>query len=251
MSQSFDGYAFLISGGAKGLGRAIAAGLSESGAIVGIADIDGVALQETAGEIRRSGGNIHAFETDVGCRESYLAAAAAFAEAAGGLDGVINNASWLVYEPVDDVTDETLERMTSAGFKSVIWGTQILLRHRKQGRSASIINFSSPVVYHGRPNTSIYSAIKATSASLTRSLAAELGPQGIRVNAVAPGSVPTPGALKYVTSEEYERRAATIPMRKLGSEADVLHAIRFLLSEDAAFINGAMLAVDGGIIAAA
>jgi NAD(P)-dependent dehydrogenase (short-subunit alcohol dehydrogenase family) len=82
-------------------------------------------------------------------------------------------------------------------------------------------------------------------------LAAELGPRGVRVNAVSPGSVPTPGALGMVSKEEYERRARTIPLRRLGREQDNANAIAFLLSEEAAFINGEILNVDGGIAATA
>ena len=97
----------------------------------------------------------------------------------------------------------------------------------------------------------ISSAIKGAVTSLTRTLAAELGPRKIRVNAVAPGSVPTPGAVGINDAAEYERRARTIPLRRLGRESDNDKALAFLLSRDAEFINGAILQVDGGIAASA
>ena len=110
--------------------------------------------------------------------------------------------------------------MLGAGFKSAIWGSQALVRHMRPEVGGSIINLSSPVVVRGYPNTLVYSAIKSAVTSLTRTLAAELGPRKIRVNAVAPGSVPTPGALGLNDAAEYERRARTIPLRRLGRESD-------------------------------
>ena len=97
--------------------------------------------------------------------------------------------------------------------------------------------------------SSVYSAVKSAVTSLTRTLAAELGPRKVRVNAVAPGSVPTPGALGLNDPAEYERRSRTIPLRRLGRESDVDHAVAFLLSAEAEFISGTVLNVDGGIIA--
>jgi NAD(P)-dependent dehydrogenase (short-subunit alcohol dehydrogenase family) len=218
--------------------------------VVGVVDIKGQTARDVTAAIAGTGGKAFAYEADLGRRQAFLDVAEAFARDAGPLRAVINNASVLVYEPIEAVTEETLDRMLSAGLKSVFWGVQAFLAHRDENAPGNILNYSSPVAYRGRPNTGAYTTIKAGIAGLTRVLAGELGPRGIRVNAIAPGSVPTPATEGFVTPEQYEQRAKNIPLRRNGTPEDVAQAVAFLLSDEAAFINGAMLAIDGGIIAA-
>ena len=246
----FDGQPILISGAGRGLGEGIARHLAAEGAIVGVADVNGQTARDVTAAIGAAGGKAFAYEADLGRRQAFFDVAAAFARDAGPLRAVINNASVLVYEPIEQVTEETLDRMLSAGLKSVFWGVQAFLAHRDESQPGNILNYSSPVAYRGRPNTGAYTTIKAGIAGLTKVLAGELGPRGIRVNAIAPGSVPTPATEGFVTPEQYEQRARNIPLRRNGTPEDVAHAAAFLLSDEAAFINGAMLAIDGGIIAA-
>jgi NAD(P)-dependent dehydrogenase (short-subunit alcohol dehydrogenase family) len=246
----FDGRPILISGAGRGLGEGIARHLASEGAVVGVADVNGQTAHDVPAAITAAGGKAFAYEADLGRRQAFLDVAEAFARDAGPLRAVINNASVLVYEPIEQVTEETLDRMLSAGLKSVFWGVQAFLAHRDESAMGSILNYSSPVAYRGRPNTGAYTTIKAGIAGLTKVLAGELGPRGVRVNAIAPGSVPTPATEGFVTPEQYEQRAKNIPLRRNGTPEDVAHAAAFLLSDEAAFINGAMLAIDGGIIAA-
>lgn len=240
----------LISGAGRGLGRSVAQHLARCGAVVGVSDIDAAACNETAERVRDAGGQAHAFPADLGHRAAFLEVAAAFALVGSRIDAVVNNAAHLRYEKIEDVTEETFEKMVNIGLKAVVWGTQALLAHLDATRGGAIVNMASPVAYRGYPNTAIYSCIKGAIVTLTRTLAAELGPRGVRVNAVAPGSVPTPGALQYVDAAEYERRARTIPLRRLGREQDNDNAVAFLLSREASFVTGAVLHVDGGIAAA-
>lgn len=241
----------LITGAGRGLGRSAALHLARCGAVVAVADIEGANAQATATMIRSAGGQAHAFTCDVAVQKAFEDMAAELAKRCGCIDAVVNNAALLKYEPLESVSEETVDRMLGAGFKSAIWGSQALVRHMRPDVGGAIINMSSPVIVRGYPNTLVYSAIKSAVTSLTRTLAAELGPRKIRVNAVAPGSVPTPGAMGLNSPEEYERRARTIPLRRLGRESDNDKAIAFLLSRDAEFINGAVLQVDGGIAASA
>jgi len=241
----------LITGAGRGLGRSAALHLARCGAVVAVADIDGESAAETAQTVKARSGEAHAFTCDVAGQAAFAAMAAEVAKRCGRIDAVVNNAALLKYEPLEAVTEETVDRMLGAGFKSAIWGSQALVRHMRSEVGGSIVNLSSPVVVRGYPNTLVYSAVKSAVTSLTRTLAAELGPRKIRVNAVAPGSVPTPGALGLNDPAEYERRSRTIPLRRLGRESDNDNAIAFLLSREAEFINGAILHVDGGIAASA
>jgi meso-butanediol dehydrogenase/(S,S)-butanediol dehydrogenase/diacetyl reductase len=236
MSHDLTDLVVLITGSGRGLGRGAALHLASCGAVVGVVDINGPSAEETAALIRAAGGRAFAYQADLAGEKAFRAVAQQFADAAGGrIDAVVNNASVLRYEPFEEV------------LKSTIWGCQALIRHMDPARGGSIVNYASPVAVRGYPRAGVYSAIKAAAAGLTRSLAAEFGPRGVRVNAMAPGSVPTPATADLVPESEYARRRATIPLRRLGEEHDNNTALAFLLSQDAAFITGTILHVDGGI----
>ena len=224
--------------------------LAACGATVGVSDLVLTECESVVAEIRDQGGSAHAFAVDVAVRKLFMAGAATFAAKCGRIDAIINNAMLLKHEPVEQISDETLTRMTAIGINGSIWGAQALLAHYDESRGGAIINMASAAAVKGFPDTAAYSAVKGAIAALTRTLAAELGPRNVRVNAIAPGSVPTPGAMGLNDSAEYERRKRTIPLRRLGREQDNADACAFLLSEQASFINGEILHVDGGIAAA-
>ena len=245
-----SGQCVFITGAARGLGRSVAATLAECGATVGVSDLALQDCEVVATEIRARGGQAFAYAADVADRRQFLIAAASFASRCGRIDAVVNNAMLLKYEPVEQITEETLTRMTAIGINGSLWGAQALLAHYDKDRGGALINMSSPVAEKGFPNTAAYSAVKGAILTLTKVLAAELGPRNVRVNALSPGSVPTPGALGLNDPAEYARRRNSIPLRRLGSEQDNADACAFLLSAQASFINGEILHVDGGIAAA-
>jgi meso-butanediol dehydrogenase/(S,S)-butanediol dehydrogenase/diacetyl reductase len=247
MKPDLSSHNILITGAGRGLGRHLALHLADCGATIGVVDLDDATSAGTASSIKALGRSAYAYAGDVGDQATFERIAAAFAAEAGRIDAIVNNAMLLHYCPVEQVEDDKLTAMMNVGIKAVVWSAQALLKHYDKARGGSIINMSSPVAHRGYPNTAAYSAVKGAITTLTKVLGAELGPRNIRVNAVSPASVPTPGALGLNTKDVYEKRAQTIPLRRIGTEEDNSHAIAFLLSKEASFVNGEIFNVDGGV----
>jgi meso-butanediol dehydrogenase / (S,S)-butanediol dehydrogenase / diacetyl reductase len=243
VATSFDlgGKSILITGAGRGLGRALAIGAQGAGATVTAFDLDGARLAE----LRREFPAIATHVVDVVDRVAFAAAA----QKIGRIDAVVNNAMLIRYDPIEAVDEATLDRMLSIGIKGAVWGVQALLRHMDPTAGGVVLNMASPTGERGIPGTAVYSMVKGALGTLTRTLAAELGPRKVRVNALAPGSIPTPGAVAITPQEEYERRATRIPLRRLGREDDATAASLYLLSDAASFVSGEILHVDGGFLA--
>ena len=238
MKPDLTDQTILITGSGRGLGKHAAIHLASCGAIIGVADIDGNIAQETVAAIVKNGGRAKPYIGDLSDRGTFEQIAADFAAQSGHIDAIINNAMLLRYSPVQDVDEETLSAMLDIGIKALFWSAQAMLKHYDKERGGTIINMASPVATRGFANTSVYSTVKGAVTVFTKTMAAELGPQNIRVNAVSPASVPTPGALGLNSKEEYEKRAAWIPLRRNGTEEDNSNAIAFLLSKEASFVHG-------------
>ncbi len=244
MTGELERQVVLITGAGRGIGRAAAELLAQRGAAVGVVDVNADDALAVADAILAAGGRALALPADVSDRAAVLAAAERLAEQFGPLTGIVNNAMWIRYGAVEGVEEDVLDRMLAVGVKAVFWGTQALLAHGA-AEGGAIVNICSPVADLGMANTASYTAVKGAIGALTRQLAVELGGRGIRVNAVTPGAVPTPGARAIVNEDGYAIRRRQTPLGRLGEEREIAAGIAFLIGPDASFVTGEILHVDG------
>jgi len=246
MAGELAGRIALVTGASRGLGFAIAEAFAAEGARVALIDLKPAWAQAAASRIVADTGTIIGIGADVGDRTAVEAAFAQTAERFGGLDIVVNNAMWNRYDLIPDITPETMDRMLSVGFAGVVWGIQAgaaLMR----GRGGSIINIGSMAGRLGSPGALLYGGIKAGVDGLTRSASIELGPDRIRVNAIAPATVATEGVKAILDEAALADRVARSPLRRMGETRDIAQAALWLASDRSDFVTGQSLAVDGGI----
>lgn len=240
------GRAAFVTGAARGIGRAVALTLAREGATVAIVDIDAEAIGEVADEANRAGRGI-ALACDVASRKAVADAMDRFVRQAGGLDIVVNNAVHFHYAPLPEMPEEAIHRMVDVGLKGVFWVTQAATPHLVARGGGCVVNLSSAAVSFGIRNAAVYTAIKGAIDAFTRQQAVELGVHNIRVNAVAPGPVETPGASSVIDAAGWESRRARTPLRRLATADEVGAAVAYLASDDARSVTGITLKIDGGI----
>jgi 3-oxoacyl-[acyl-carrier protein] reductase len=235
---SLDGKVALVTGASRGIGRAIAAELARGGASVVVGYRTGADEAEAlAAEI---GGR--AVQADV----SDPAEAARLVEEAGALDILVNNAGLTRDGLLMRMPDEDWRTVIETNLSSVFYTCRAAARGMMKKRAGSIVNLTSVVGVHGNPGQTNYAASKAGIIGFTKSLARELASRGVRVNAVAPGYIQT--ALTDVLPEEAQQAIlANTPLQRMGTPEDVAGAVRFLCSDEASFVTGEVLLVDGGL----
>lgn len=246
MNASLEGRVAFISGAGHGIGRATALAMARLGATVGVNDLKQEFVEEACAQIRALGGKAIALPRDVSSREGMREAVMQLAREAGRLDIMVNNAAWVRYQPLAEITPEVMDRMVEIGFKSVIWGIQAAAEAMDAERGGAIVNVASIAGFKSPMRSVVYSGIKAGVLGITRAAAADLGGRNIRVNAVAPGAVPTEGTAKHRNAELDARRIARTPLRRLGTVEEIADAICFLAGDAARFLNAEVLRLDGG-----
>ncbi len=244
--SSLEGKTALVTGASQGIGRACALALAKAGARVALAARNETKLTEVAAEISAAGGTAQIFALDVASEDSIKAAAKTILGHFGSVEILVNNAG---------ITKDTLLlRMKRADWDTVITTnltgvfltTQALVSSMLKARWGRIINITSIVGETGQAGQANYAASKAGLIGFTKSLARELASRNITVNAVAPGYIKT--AMTAVVDEKHlAEMMEQIPLGRAGTEQDVAHAVRFLASEEAAYITGHVLDVNGGL----
>ncbi len=248
MTGRFAGKAAIVTGAAGGIGRATALRLAREGANVLGVDRLGDDLAETA--TLAEDGNFRTLTADVTGDDAPEDIVAACRDAFGGLDILVNNAGIGGRTAVDDLSDEDWDRVLDTNLRSVFRLSRAALAVIA-APGGCIVNIASVFGLVGFPGSAAYGVAKAGVAQLTRQMAADYAPRGIRVNAVAPGVIDTPMTAKNIREDAWYQRAMieTTPLG-IGQPDDIAGAVAFLCSDDARFIAGEVLTVDGGWMAA-
>jgi len=247
MSGRMNDKVVVITGAAKGIGRGIAEVFASEGATLTIADIDEQVGQATAAELaERSGAAVEFVRADVTSRDSCRAAVQAVLDAHGRIDILISNAGIYPQAFLHEMTEEDWDRIFAINVKGMFFMVTAALpgmRQRKSGRIVLTSSVTGPVT--GYPGWSHYGATKAAMLGFMRSAAIEVAQEGVTINAVMPGNIMTEG-MEGMGQEYIDNLAASIPMKKLGTPADIGYAMLFLASDEAAYITGQTIVVDGG-----
>lgn len=240
----------LVTGAASGFGRAIAQRFAREGAAVLIADLDADGAEATARALREQGAKAVAVRCDVCVSADYAAAVARAVSEWGGLDIVVNNAGTThANKPALEVSEAEFDRVMRVNLKSLYWSAQHAIPVLR-GRGGVMINVASTTGVRPGPGLSWYSASKAAMINITRGLALEFAREGIRVNAINPMIGETALLEQFMgmpdTPENRQRFLARIPLGRFTRPDDVAGAATFLASDDASFLTGTCIDVDGG-----
>ena len=231
----------VVTGAGRGLGRAIAERLARDGHEIVAVDLDGDAAQAAAAAV---GGSGH--RCDVADAEAVRALAAEV----GPVEILVNNAGIWTYGSLLEAAEDDVDRVWAVNLRGTLNCCRAFAPGMAAAGRGAIVNLSSVAAAMAATSVEVYPVTKGAVETLTRQLALELGPSGVRVNAIGPGSMLTEGTAPSYEGEKAAQRAALVPLRRIGTPRDIANAVGFLVSEDASYISGQIIYVDGGITAA-
>jgi NAD(P)-dependent dehydrogenase (short-subunit alcohol dehydrogenase family) len=240
----------IVTGSASGMGKATALRFARDGRSVGVLDIDGAGAQAVAAEIAAGGGKALALEADLASRAEIEAAVDKARSQFGPVTIVVNNAAVESFAPVAEITDADWDRLMDVNLKGAFVLIQAALPDMVAAGWGRVINISAFGAQIGAPNMALYTATKGGIISMTRSMAVELGPKGITVNSVSPGFIDTPMSRRAIEGDlfpvPYEQILAAYPIPRLGQPEEIAAACAFFASDDAGYVTGQLLGVNGG-----
>jgi NAD(P)-dependent dehydrogenase (short-subunit alcohol dehydrogenase family) len=252
MPQDYSGKTVLVTGGAKGIGEAGARAFAQAGATVVIADIDTAAGQALAAELPRA----IFVKTDVSAIAQAEQAVAAAVRLTGGLDVLFSNAGVQTYGLVEDATEDDYERSLAVNFRGHVWMCKYAIPQLRRRGGGAIVCTSSVQALACQTTVALYAASKAATLAFVRGLSNDHAPEGIRVNAVLPGSVDTPllrAAAAHATPDNPQASidawGKSHPIGRVTRASEVANLVLFLCSPEASAITGAAFVIDGGLMA--
>lgn len=248
MTSGLEGKGALVTGASRGIGRAIAIRLAREGAAVAINyRADAAGAGETVAAIASAGGRALALQGDVSRAEEAAALIAAATKGLGGLHVLVNNAGVSADMLTVRLSESDWDRVMDTDLKGAFLTTKSALRPMMRQRWGRIINIASVVAYTGNVGQSSYAAAKAGLLGLTRSVAREVATRGITVNAVAPGLIDTEMAAA-LPEEVRQWMLGQVPMGRPGAPEDVAGVVAFLAGQDASYLTGQVIKIDGGLV---
>ena len=245
----------LVTGAARGIGLAATRALAEEGARVLMCDLDEEVVRRAADDLLKERLTVKATMADVADQTSVAQAVATAVTSWGRLDILVSNAAITDDTPFESISAERWHQVMNVNLDSVLYGAQAAMPHLRRSPCASIVNVASIQGLRGQPNAMAYATAKGAVLNLTRCMAVDFGPLGVRVNAIAPGYIDTRMALMHGNVHEHQTdwfqdvfiKHGRLPLRRPGKAGDVAGPILFLASDDSRYVTGQVLVVDGGL----
>jgi 3-oxoacyl-[acyl-carrier protein] reductase len=247
MSARLQERVCVVTGAARGIGLAIAERFGQEGARIAAVDISARRLEPAIESLKSKGFEARGYSVDVGSREDVHAMFRRIeTEFEAPAAVVVNNAVWARFQPLDQLDVETARRMFAVGVEGLFWTMQAAAPQMERRGGGSIVNLSSVSAYHPAKDSVAYSALKAGVVGLSRAAAIELSPKKIRVNVICPGMIGTPASLAQFDEATISTRQAEMPLGRFGEPEEIAALAAFFASDDASYVQGAVMVADGG-----